>query len=97
MKRKANFAKERAKVKAQKEEQERIARSQALPSLNALDIPAELASIFNKIDGEADESKNYRFIFFLICVMFVIQYPVKFSELVFIILASKSIVMPVQN
>ncbi|XP_060860512.1 unconventional myosin-XV isoform X5 [Metopolophium dirhodum] len=50
MKRKANLAKERARVKAQKEEQERNARPQAVPSLNTLDIPAELALIFNKIE-----------------------------------------------
>lgn len=52
MKRKANLAKERAKVKAQKEEQERNARPQTVTNLNALDIPAELASIFNKIEGK---------------------------------------------
>lgn len=51
MKRKANLAKERARVKAQKEEQERNARPQAVPNLNTLDIPADLALIFNKIDG----------------------------------------------
>lgn len=50
MKKKANLAKERAIIKAQKEEQERNARSHTVPSLNALDIPAELALIFNKIE-----------------------------------------------
>jgi len=52
MKQKANLAKERARVKAQKEEQEINARPQAVPSLNTLDIPAELALIFNKIEGK---------------------------------------------
>jgi len=52
MKRKANLAKERARVKAQKEEQERNSRPQAVPSLHTLDIPAELALIFNKIEGK---------------------------------------------
>jgi len=53
MKRKASLAKERARVKAQKEEQERNARpQQTVPSLNTLDIPAELALIFNKIEGK---------------------------------------------
>jgi len=51
MKRKANLAKERARVKAQKEEQERNAKPHAAQSLNTLDIPAELALIFNKIEG----------------------------------------------
>lgn len=54
MKRKANAAKERARAKAQKEEQERNSRSQAVPNLNALDIPAELATIFSKIDGKSE-------------------------------------------
>lgn len=54
MKRKANAAKERARAKAQKEEQERNSRPQALPNLNTLDIPAELATIFNKIDGKSE-------------------------------------------
>jgi len=58
MKKKANLAKERARLKAQKEEQERNARPQPMQGLNALDIPAELASIFNKIDGE---SRRFRF------------------------------------
>jgi len=52
MKRKANLAKERVRAKAQKEEQERNARPQVVPSLNTLDIPAELALIFNKIEGK---------------------------------------------
>lgn len=52
MKRKANVAKERARIKALKEEQERNAKPAALPSLNTLDIPAELALIFNKIEGK---------------------------------------------
>lgn len=52
LKRKANLAKERARIKAQKEEQERNARPHAVASLNTLDIPAELATIFNKIDGK---------------------------------------------
>lgn len=53
MKRKANLAKERARIKAQKEEQERNAKppQHVVASLNTLDIPAELALIFNKIDG----------------------------------------------
>lgn len=54
MKRKANAAKERARAKAQKEEQERNSRSQAVPNLNVLDIPAELATIFSKIDGRSE-------------------------------------------
>lgn len=60
MKKKANLAKERAIIKAQKEEQERNARSHTVPSLNALDIPAELALIFNKIEGKhfSDGIKN---------------------------------------
>lgn len=58
LKRKANLAKERARVKAQKEEQERNARPQAVSSLNALDIPAELASIFNKIEGKQFSTKT---------------------------------------
>lgn len=52
MKRKATLAKERARLKAQKEEQERNARPHAVASLNTLDIPAELATIFNKIEGK---------------------------------------------
>lgn len=52
MKRKAHVAKERARIKAQKEEQERNARPNPTSNLNALDIPAELATIFNKIDGK---------------------------------------------
>lgn len=52
MKRKANLAKERARVKAQKEEQERNARPHAVASLSTLDIPADLAVIFNKIEGK---------------------------------------------
>lgn len=52
MKRKANLAKERARIKAQKEEQERNAKPVAVASLTTLDIPAELALIFNKIEGK---------------------------------------------
>lgn len=52
MKRKATLAKERARVKAQKEEQERNARPHAVAGLSTLDIPAELATIFNKIEGK---------------------------------------------
>lgn len=46
------MAKERARIKAQKEEQEIKAKPHAVASLNTLDIPAELASIFNKIEGK---------------------------------------------
>lgn len=52
MKKKAELAKERAKAKAQKEEQDRSARPHAVTNLNVLDIPAELAVIFNKVDGK---------------------------------------------
>lgn len=44
------MARERAKIKAQKEEQERASR--AVAGVNHLDIPAELAFIFNKLDGK---------------------------------------------
>lgn len=52
MKRKASMAKERARIKAQKEEQERNSRPHAVASVNTLDIPAELAMIFNQIEGK---------------------------------------------
>lgn len=72
MKRKANLAKERVRAKAQKEEQERNARPQAVPSLNTLDIPAELALIFNKIEGKqfsdlikSDNYLNFCSLFYL--------------------------------
>lgn len=52
MKKKATLAKERARIKAQKEEQERNARPHAVASVNTLDIPAELALIFNQIEGK---------------------------------------------
>lgn len=70
MKKKANLAKERAIVKAQKEEQERNARSHTVPSLNALDIPAELALIFNKIEGKyfSDGIKN---VYYNICICII--------------------------
>lgn len=42
-------ARDRAKVKAQKEEQERTSR--AVAGVNHLEIPAELAFIFSKLDG----------------------------------------------
>lgn len=58
MKRKAHVAKERARIKAQKEEQERNARPHPAANLNALDIPAELATIFNKIDGNITLCNN---------------------------------------
>ncbi|XP_075232051.1 unconventional myosin 10A isoform X3 [Lycorma delicatula] len=50
MKRRAEMARERAKVKAQKEEQEKANRTIAVAGVNHLDIPAELAFIFNKIE-----------------------------------------------
>ena len=53
MKRRAEvekLARERAKVKAQKEEQERASR--AVAGVNHLEIPAELAFIFSKLDGK---------------------------------------------
>lgn len=59
MKRKATLAKERARLKAQKEEQERNARPHAVASLSTLDIPAELATIFNKIDGKLTMYKYF--------------------------------------
>lgn len=43
-------ARDRAKVKAQKEEQERASR--AVAGVNHLEIPAELAFIFSKLDGK---------------------------------------------
>lgn len=51
LKKRAEAARERAKMKAQKEEQER-ASSRAVAGVNHLDIPAELAFILNKLDGE---------------------------------------------
>lgn len=42
-------ARDRAKVKAQKEEQERTSR--AVAGVNHLEIPAELAFIFSKLEG----------------------------------------------
>lgn len=50
LKRRAELAKERQKIKAQKEEQERTTRSVAVAGVNHLDIPAELAFIFNKLE-----------------------------------------------
>lgn len=53
MKRRAEvekLARERAKVKAQREEQERASR--AVAGVNHLEIPAELAFIFSKLDGK---------------------------------------------
>lgn len=55
LKRRAELAKERAKLKAQreqeeKEEKERVSR--AVAGVTHLDIPAELAFVFNKIDGD---------------------------------------------
>lgn len=44
-------ARDRAKVKAQKEEQERASR--AVAGVNHLEIPAELAFIFSKLEGES--------------------------------------------
>jgi myosin XV len=49
------MARERAKAregKAQKEEQERASR--AVAGVNHLEIPAELAFIFSKLDGESE-------------------------------------------
>jgi len=45
------MARERAKSKAHKEEQERTSR--AVAGVNHLEIPAELAFIFSKLDGES--------------------------------------------
>lgn len=50
LKKRAELARERAKMKAQKDEQEK--NSRAVAGVNHLDIPAELAFIFNKLDGE---------------------------------------------
>ncbi|XP_039291022.1 unconventional myosin-XV [Nilaparvata lugens] len=50
MKRRAEMARERAKVKAQKEEQEKANRTIAVAGVNHLDIPAELAFMFNKLE-----------------------------------------------
>lgn len=53
MKRRAEvekLARERAKAKAQREEQERASR--AVAGVNHLEIPAELAFIFSKLDGK---------------------------------------------
>jgi hypothetical protein len=44
------LARERAKAKAQREEQERTSR--AVAGVNHLEIPAELAFIFSKLDGK---------------------------------------------
>lgn len=44
------MARERARMKAQKEDQERLSR--AVAGINHLDIPAELAFIFNKLEGK---------------------------------------------
>jgi hypothetical protein len=44
-------ARERAKAKAQRDEQERTSR--AVAGVNHLEIPAELAFIFSKLDGKA--------------------------------------------
>jgi hypothetical protein len=44
------LARERAKAKAQREEQERASR--AVAGVNHLEIPAELAFIFSKLDGK---------------------------------------------
>ncbi|XP_050539166.1 unconventional myosin-XV isoform X10 [Daktulosphaira vitifoliae] len=50
MKKKADLAKERTRSRVQKEEQEKNSRPNVITNLNTLDIPAELAVIFNKID-----------------------------------------------
>lgn len=49
LKRRAELARERARVKAQKEDQERTSR--AISGVNHLDVPAELAFVFNKLEG----------------------------------------------
>jgi hypothetical protein len=54
------MARERAKVKAQKDEQERSSR--AVAGVNHLEIPAELAFIFSKVDGELLQIYNDFFI-----------------------------------
>lgn len=48
MKRRAELARERARIKAQKEDQERTSR--AVAGVNHLDVPAELAFILNKLE-----------------------------------------------
>ncbi|XP_065213017.1 unconventional myosin-XV isoform X2 [Planococcus citri] len=48
LKRRAELARERARVKAQKEDQERTSR--AIAGVNHLDVPAELAFVFNKLE-----------------------------------------------
>lgn len=50
LKRRAELARERARIKAQKEDQERTSR--AVAGVNHLDIPAELAFIYNKLEGK---------------------------------------------
>lgn len=53
LKRRANVekaARDRARVKAHKDEQERLSR--AVAGVNHLEIPAELAFIFSKLDGK---------------------------------------------
>lgn len=47
-------ARERAKAKAQRDEQERTSR--AVAGVNHLEIPAELAFIFSKLDGAFGEN-----------------------------------------
>lgn len=55
------MAKERARLKAQreqeeKEEKERVSR--AVAGVTHLDIPAELAFVFNKIDGNLSSTNS---------------------------------------
>lgn len=44
-------AKEKAKLVAAQQEQERVAKAVAVAGVNHLEIPAELAFIFSKLDG----------------------------------------------
>lgn len=50
LKRRAELARERARIKAQKEDQERTSR--AVAGVNHLDIPADLAFVLNKLEGK---------------------------------------------
>lgn len=65
-------ARERAKAKAQREEQERASR--AVAGVNHLEIPAELAFIFSKLDGVYSiaftQLKNVQFRRFMIYAVF---------------------------
>ena len=68
------MAKERARLKVQreqeeKEEKERVSR--AVAGVTHLDIPAELAFVFNKIDGKKFNITT-KYILCNICVFFLI-------------------------